>query len=122
MSTSTASTSTVGTATAPATADAISTNLIEFIARQTRKTVTADVDLFGSGLVSSLFAMQLVAYVESTFGVAVAGPDLKLANFRSVVAITELVRRLRGDDEAAAGTPAGGAPADRAPAGGENGG
>lgn len=98
MSTSTAPSAVSSTSTAPSTADEIGTNLIEFIARQTKKTVTADVDLFGSGLVSSLFAMQLVAYVESTFGVAVQGPELKLANFRSVAAITALVLRLRGDE------------------------
>lgn len=98
MSTSTAQPAAGSTSTAAPTADAISTNLIEFIERQTRKTVTVDVDLFGSGLVSSLFAMQLVAHVESTFGVTVQGPDLKLANFRSVAAITELVQRLRGDE------------------------
>ncbi|MEQ4304222.1 phosphopantetheine-binding protein [Plantactinospora sp. B6F1] len=85
----------MSTSTAPIEAHEISNNLVEFIARQTKKTVTAEVDLFGTGLVSSLFAMQLVAYVESTFGVAVQGPDLKLANFRSVAAITELVLRLR---------------------------
>jgi len=88
----------MSTSTARTGADAISTDLIAFIARQTKQIVTVEMDLFGSGLVSSLFAMQLVVYVESTFGVAVRGPDLKLANFRSVAAITELVLRLRGDN------------------------
>jgi methoxymalonate biosynthesis acyl carrier protein len=76
---------------------AITANLVEFVAGRTRKTVAADVDLFGSGLVSSLFAMQLVAHVESTFGVTVQGPDLTLTNFRTIGAITALVLRLRGN-------------------------
>ncbi len=86
----------------PSTADEISTNLIGFIAGQAKTPVAADLDLFGSGLVSSLFAMQLVSYVESTFGVAVQGPDLRLDNFRSVAAITGLVLRLRGDGDGGA--------------------
>jgi methoxymalonate biosynthesis acyl carrier protein len=83
-----------------AASEAISANVAEFVARQTKNTVTADVDLFGSGLVSSLFAMQLVAHVESTFGLTVQGPDLKLANFRTIAAITDLVLRLRGNSDA----------------------
>lgn len=77
------------------TAQAIRTNLIEFVENQTKQAVTTDLDLFGSGLVSSLFALQLVLHVETTFGVAVQGGDLKLDNFRSVDTITDLVLRLR---------------------------
>ncbi|WP_424186821.1 acyl carrier protein [Actinokineospora sp. G85] len=78
------------------TPDGIRANLTEFIEKQTKKTVSADLDLFGSGMVSSLFALQLVVHVESAFGVTVAGPDLRIDNFRTVDAITELVVRLRG--------------------------
>jgi methoxymalonate biosynthesis acyl carrier protein len=81
-----------------AASETIRGNIAEFVARQTKRTVTADIDLFGSGLVSSLFAMQLVAHVESAFGVAVQGPDLKLANFRTIAAIADLVLRLRGNN------------------------
>jgi methoxymalonate biosynthesis acyl carrier protein len=77
------------------TPEEIRANLTEFVEKQTKQPVTADLDLFGSGLVSSLFALQLVMHVESAFGVAVAGPDLRLDNFRTVGAITELVLRLR---------------------------
>jgi methoxymalonate biosynthesis acyl carrier protein len=82
------------TSTTPA-ADTISSTIVEFVARQTKQSITAEDDLFGSGLVSSLFAMQLVAHVESTFGVTVPGPDLRIDNFRTVAAITDLVLRLR---------------------------
>lgn len=77
------------------TPDAIRVNLTEFVEKQTKQPVTADLDLFGSGLVSSLFALQLVMHVEAAFGVAVSGPDLRLDNFRTVDAITALVLRLR---------------------------
>lgn len=79
-----------------ATPEEIRANLTDFVARQTKQAVTADVDLFGSGLVSSLFALQLVVHVETAFGVAVGGPDLRLDNFRTIDTITDLVLRLRG--------------------------
>jgi methoxymalonate biosynthesis acyl carrier protein len=75
--------------------EAIRTNLTEFVEKQTKQPVTTDLDLFGSGLVSSLFALQLVLHVETAFGVAVQGGELKLDNFRTVDTITDLVLRLR---------------------------
>jgi methoxymalonate biosynthesis acyl carrier protein len=78
------------------TAEDIRTNLVDFIERQAKAPVAPDLDLFGSGLVSSLFALQLVMQVESAFRVTVEAGDLKLDNFRTVDAITGLVLRLRG--------------------------
>jgi len=43
-----------------------------------------DDDLFATGLASSLFAVQVVMWVERTRGVPVAGEDLDIANFSSV--------------------------------------
>lgn len=77
------------------TPEAIRTNLTRFVEKQTKQPVTTDLDLFGSGLVSSLFALQLVLHVETAFGVAVQGGELKLDNFRTVDTITDLVLRLR---------------------------
>jgi acyl carrier protein len=53
-------------------------------------------DIFALGFVNSLLAMQLVAFVEKEFGVAVADEDLDLDNFRSIDAIAGLVARKRG--------------------------
>lgn len=50
-------------------------------------------DIFATGFVNSMFAMQLVQFVESEFGVAVESEDLEIDNFRSVDAITALVER-----------------------------
>lgn len=52
-----------------------------------------DEDIFATGYVNSMFAMQLVQFVESTFGFAVESDDLELDNFRSLNAITALVQR-----------------------------
>ncbi|MFF7247180.1 acyl carrier protein [Embleya sp. NPDC008237] len=67
----------------------------EFLEAKTRATWEPEVDLFASGAVSSLFAMELVVYVEGTFGVAVEGADLAMDNFRTVRAMSSLVTRLR---------------------------
>jgi acyl carrier protein len=50
-------------------------------------------DIFAIGIVNSLFAMQLVMFVEKTFLIEVADDDLNLDNFRSVNAIADLVQR-----------------------------
>ena len=50
-------------------------------------------DIFSLGLVNSLLAMQLVAFVEKEFDVAVGDEDLDIENFRSVEAIADFVGR-----------------------------
>ena len=55
-----------------------------------------DEDMFASGYVNSLFAMQLVQFVESAFGITVESEDLELDNFRSVDALAALVARKQG--------------------------
>jgi methoxymalonate biosynthesis acyl carrier protein len=82
-------------AVSPLTAELIESALTEFLAEKVKTDVALDEDLFGSGLVSSMFAMQLVVHLESTYDIAVIGPDLKLDNFRTVAAMASLVLRLR---------------------------
>ncbi|MFJ8005321.1 acyl carrier protein [Streptomyces fagopyri] len=54
-----------------------------------------DADIFATGLVNSLFVMQLVLFVEGEFGMAVEDDDLEMANFSSVDAIDALITRKR---------------------------
>jgi len=86
---------------APVTRDAIERELLSLLRARLRTPVTAEQDLFADGLVTSMFAMELVVRLEESFGVAIVGPDLKLANFRSVVAMADLVQRLRSDQPTA---------------------
>lgn len=66
----------------------------EFLARFFRDHQLADdEDIFATGYVNSMFAMQLVQFVESEFGIAVESEDLELDNFRTVDAISALVER-----------------------------
>ncbi len=50
-------------------------------------------DYFEMGLVNSLFAMQLVLFVEQEFAISVEGDDLDFSNFRTINAIADLVER-----------------------------
>lgn len=52
-----------------------------------------DEDIFATGFVNSLFAMQLVLFVEQNFGVTVEDDDLDIDNFRTINAIDALIRR-----------------------------
>jgi methoxymalonate biosynthesis acyl carrier protein len=82
-------------ATAPVSAEAIEAALLGFLAERIKAEVAADQDLFSSGLVSSMFAMQLVVHLEESYDIAIIGPDLRLDNFRTVQSMTALVQRLR---------------------------
>jgi methoxymalonate biosynthesis acyl carrier protein len=77
------------------TAESIESALTEFLAETIKSDVESDQDLFVSGLVSSMFAMQLVVHLESAYDIVINGPELKLDNFRTVQAMADLVLRLR---------------------------
>lgn len=68
--------------------DFISANLV--IADDAIEFADAD-NIFERGFVNSLFAMQLLNFVESEFGITVENEDLDMANFSSVINIERLV-------------------------------
>lgn len=86
---------TAGQMITPVTAETVEAGLLAFLAERIKEEVPADHDLFASGLVSSMFAMQLVVHLEESYDIAIIGPELKLDNFRTVQAMTALVLRLR---------------------------
>lgn len=53
----------------------------------------ADADIFASGFVNSLFAMQLVLFVENEFAIKIDNEDLTIDNFRTINALAELIDR-----------------------------
>jgi methoxymalonate biosynthesis acyl carrier protein len=79
----------------PVTAEAVEDALRAFLAERVKTEVALDQDLFATGIVSSMFAMQLVVHLEESYDIAIIGPELKLDNFRTVQAMTRLVLRLR---------------------------
>ncbi|WP_433654429.1 acyl carrier protein [Nocardia sp. CA-128927] len=55
-----------------------------------------DHDIFESGFVNSLFAMELVMFIEQRLGDRIPNDELMLDNFRTVDVMTDLVGRLGG--------------------------
>jgi len=73
-----------------------------FIREKTKQPDLADgEDYFQKGFVNSLFAMQLVLFVEKEFQMQVGDEDLTIENFNSINAICSLVER----KQARAGKP-----------------
>lgn len=81
--------------TAEPTADEIAERISRFVTEHTKASWEPDTDLFDSAGLSSLFAMELVVFLEESFGVEIAGRDLRLDNFRTIALMTQLVLRLR---------------------------
>jgi acyl carrier protein len=55
-----------------------------------------DDDLFELGIVNSLFAVQLMTFIEKTFGLDVEMDDLDIENFKSLNAARAFVMRKKG--------------------------
>lgn len=56
-----------------------------------------DTDLFKGGFIDSLFAFEMVLYLEKTFGIKIKNSELNEENFRTVSAIAGVVRRSGGE-------------------------
>jgi methoxymalonate biosynthesis acyl carrier protein len=55
--------------------------------------LTDEEDIFALGFVNSLFAMQLVLFIETELQVTIENEDLDFDNFRTINAIASLVER-----------------------------
>ncbi|WP_327087616.1 acyl carrier protein [Nonomuraea sp. NBC_01738] len=60
-----------------------------------------DEDIFALGFVDSLFAMEMVMFIERTFAVTISNDLLLIDNFRTVDRMVGLVARLSGPQEVA---------------------
>jgi len=64
-----------------------------FLGRFFRKhELQEDEDIFSLGFVNSLFAMQLVMFIEKEFEVSIGNNDLDLKNFSSINSIDKLIK------------------------------
>lgn len=52
-----------------------------------------DEDIFALGFVNSMFAMQLVLFIEKEFQVTIENEDLDFDNFRTIDAVARLLER-----------------------------
>lgn len=58
-------------------------------------TLGLDDDIFSFGFVNSMFALQLVTFLERDFEIEIENEDLELDNFRSIGAMRRFVERKR---------------------------
>jgi acyl carrier protein len=56
-------------------------------------------DIFELGVVNSLFAMQLLHFIEKEFSITTEREDLDIKNFCSIAAMTEFVLKKLGSGE-----------------------
>jgi len=54
-----------------------------------------DDDIFELGFVNSMFALQLVMYLEKEFGIQVENDDLNIVNFNTINNLTGFVESKR---------------------------
>jgi acyl carrier protein len=52
-----------------------------------------DDDIFALGFVNSMFAIQLVLFIEKQFQLKIEDEDLEIENFKSIDAISRLIER-----------------------------
>ncbi|MBD2201836.1 acyl carrier protein [Calothrix sp. FACHB-1219] len=52
-----------------------------------------DEDIFTLGFVNSMFAMQLVLFIEQEFQINIENEDLEFDNFRTINSLANLVER-----------------------------
>ncbi|MBF0099471.1 MAG: acyl carrier protein [Desulfobacterales bacterium] len=72
----------------------IMSKLTQFVGKYVNiNEITPDLDLFASGRVNSLFAMQLVLFIEKDFGFKVENTDLDIENFKSLDALFAFIQR-----------------------------
>ncbi|MDF2988056.1 MAG: phosphopantetheine-binding [Eubacterium sp.] len=52
-----------------------------------------DTDIFSLGVINSLFAMQLVMFIQEEFEITIEGQDLEFEYFKSINSISEFIDR-----------------------------
>lgn len=50
-------------------------------------------NIFETGLVNSLFAVNLVSFIESEFDISIENTELDLENFKDIQSITSLIEK-----------------------------
>jgi acyl carrier protein len=74
------------------TESAVKEQLREFLAEASGiPDIDDNTELFSTGIVNSLFAIQLVMYIEKAFHIAIDMDDLDFNNFSSIAAISNFI-------------------------------
>jgi acyl carrier protein len=71
----------------------VRTRIRQYFSGAIAEEISDDDDIFELGATNSLFAIQLVTFVESEFSITAEREDLNIANFSSISALTNFVLR-----------------------------
>ncbi|MEK4477172.1 phosphopantetheine-binding protein [Paenibacillus sp. FSL R7-0048] len=76
--------------------DEVQLRIEHFLLRMFRvNTIGLHDDIFALGSINSLFAMQLILFLEKEFKIRIENQDMDLNQFKTLASITELVERKR---------------------------
>ena len=67
-----------------------------FIEEKKISGITPDTDLFAGGYVNSLFALEMVLFLEKTFNIKNPRKEMRRENFTTVQRMADLVERVQG--------------------------
>lgn len=74
--------------------DSVQSQILGFIStRYPQADISESEDIFSLGFINSLFAMELVMFIEKTFAITIPNDELKIDNFRTANSMTALVDR-----------------------------
>jgi len=80
------------------TSELIRTFIIKKFPALRKKVLTDDLPLIESGIVDSLGVLDVVSFLEQSFGLKVDDDDLIPENFGSIALLTQFVERKRAPD------------------------
>jgi len=63
----------------------------QYFSRTVKAKMDDDTDIFDMGIVDSLFAVQLLMFVENEFSIVAEREDLHIRNFCSIAALSNFV-------------------------------
>jgi acyl carrier protein len=69
----------------------VRTRIRDYFSKAIAEEIGDEDDIFKLGVVNSLFAMQLVLFVENEFSITAEREDLDINNFCSIAALTHFV-------------------------------
>lgn len=67
--------------------------ILKFFNEKGINNILTDTDLFKGGYVNSLFALEIVMYLEKEFKIKMKNKDITEKNFKTVEAIAETVEK-----------------------------
>ena len=78
--------------------ETVSRELCAFLQDALRQPVQVDDDIFATGMANSLFALEMIVYIEERYSLKLENEDLTRDNFRSAQAMSQLVMKRSAAD------------------------